>query len=102
MCNEILYFLKRKISSGKFTGECTLVLNIYTMLIHVFMDVCFILSLSDDGLKRYVEMEKKTRHALKEPKPKGPQKCPVEGCGRVVVKLWNHLQRFHMKYGLWR
>ena len=68
-------------------------------ILYVNMGVCFILSLSDEELKKYYhQSERKSRQPKQ--KQKGPTKCPVEGCRRVVVKLWNHLQKYHVKHGL--
>ena len=66
-------------------------------ILYVIMDVCFILSLSDEQLKNYYQQsERKSRQS----KQKGPKKCLVEGWGRVGVKLWNHLQKYLVKHGL--
>ena len=99
-------------------GEST-----YTMLYtYKFMDVCFILSLSDADLNLDIFEQQQTEdaagrelegfliealgplpdvsHVLEpplHPSPKPPSLCQVPGCGYRVKCMWNHLFQYHQR-----
>ena len=66
------------------------------------MDPCCIFSLSDAQLREFLK-DARGKNKQKNPTEstsRGPTTCLVEGCGKRVVWLYNHITKYHGRHGM--